>query len=412
MKVMRTIQPSRAQPKSIWGYDTRSWRSAAVMRTIDALNPLKKEEPFAWQAPCVVSSIAGLGDLFIHLPLIGGVIEHCRKIGCDVAVALRPSHVEIGRRCGWNVIPFDNGLEDFFKNPARFRSTEFFKLIRHTRARHPALWIDLTGSALSAVAIKLAGAKRLASRITRGGRSLVDHRLPHSIQENEYGNRLRVAGFLGCQIDAELDRKIEVRPSCAFLDSVVLCLTTASRWKNWPLANFLALIKRFPSTRFTIVGFRREVLPEEAPELGTLTASPNVHDCLDRLSACELVDLIACCRAVISNDTSAAHIANFFGKPGAVLFGPVSPHTFAMPGGLRVFHDSTCPLHPCVQWRCDNQANWCMRKIGVDDVAAHLATVLEQTGVPQPFIQDTERRGAPPILATASASSSRAAALG
>ena len=74
MKVMRTVQPSKAQPKSIWGYDTRSWRSAAVMRAIDALNPLKKERPFAWGEPCVVSSIAGLGDLFIHLPLISGVI--------------------------------------------------------------------------------------------------------------------------------------------------------------------------------------------------------------------------------------------------------------------------------------------------------------------------------------------------
>lgn len=412
MNATRRVQYAAAQPKSIWGYDTRSWRSAAVMRTIDALNPLKKEEPFAWQTPCVVSSIAGLGDLFIHLPLISGVIGHCRKIGCDVAVALRPSHVEIGRRCGWNVIPFDNGLEDFFKNPARFRAAPFFKLIRQTRARRPALWIDLTGNALSALAIKLAGARRIASRITRGGRSVIDHHLPHSIQENEYGNRLRVADFLGCQIDAQLPSKIAVRPSYQFADSVVLCLTTASRWKNWPLANFLTLVECFPSTRFTVVGFRQEVLPEEAKELEALTSRPNVHDCLDRLSADQLADLIAGCRAVISNDTSAAHIANFFGKPGTVLFGPVSPKVFAMPGGLRVFHDSTCPLHPCVQWRCDNQANWCMRKIDVGDVAAHLAKVLEQTGERQQLSQNIEPHVAPPISATASASSSRAAALG
>jgi hypothetical protein len=29
-----------------------------------------------------------------------------------------------------------------------------------------------------------------------------------------------------------------------------------------------------------------------------------------------------------------------------------------------------------VQWRCDNQSNWCMRKIDVGDIAAHLAYVL------------------------------------
>ena len=62
------------------------------------------------------------------------------------------------------------------------------------------MWIDLTGNAVSALAIKLAGAKTLAARATRGGRSLIDFPLPHAVQENEYANRERVAEHLGVRI--------------------------------------------------------------------------------------------------------------------------------------------------------------------------------------------------------------------
>jgi ADP-heptose:LPS heptosyltransferase len=364
---------------SILGYDTRSCRSALVMRAVDAINPFKKAEPFSWQGPCVVSSVAGLGDLFIHLPLIGGIVHAGRERGLNTTVALRPAHARIGRQCGWEVLPFDNGLEDFFKNPSVLRFSEFCNTIRTTRKERPALWIDLTGNAISALAIKVCRAKKLAARTTRGGRSLVDHPLPHVIQENEYQNRLRVADYLGCRLDLRLPARLMAGLPREHSGSVVLCLSTASRWKNWPLVNFRALVERFPETHFTVVGLRREVLSDELEELDRIVRQPNVANCFDRLSIGELVGLIAHCRAVVTNDTSAAHIANFFGKPGAVLFGPVSPQTFAAPDGLRVFHDATCPYHPCVQWRCDNQANWCMRKLNPTDVAAHLANVLDST---------------------------------
>src|SRR5471032_2438602 len=103
------------------GYDTRSLRSALVMRAVDALNPFKREREFAWAGPCVISSIAGLGDLFIHLPLIAGLVNECRRREIKVRVALRPAHLAIGQRCGWEVLPFDNALEDFFKNPRALR---------------------------------------------------------------------------------------------------------------------------------------------------------------------------------------------------------------------------------------------------------------------------------------------------
>jgi ADP-heptose:LPS heptosyltransferase len=357
------------------GYDTRSLRSALVMRSVDALNPFKRKQKFEWTGPCVISSIAGLGDLFIHLPLIAGLVQECRRRSLDVRVALRPAHCALGESCGGEVLPFDNALEDFFKNPRALRPADSLGKLSRVRRTAPSLWIDLTGNAVSALAIKLAGAKLLAARVTRGGRSLIDFPLPHAIQENEYANRERVAEYLGCALDFSVAERLRGEALPDLAGTVVICLTTAARWKNWPLENFRALLDRFPRTRFVLTGFRREVAEKETPELETMLRLPNVVDGLDRFSVDELVRLVAHARGVVTNDTSVAHIANLFGVDGAVLFGPVSPGTFASVDGLKIFHDATCPFHPCVQWKCSNRADWCMRKISPQSVGDYLATL-------------------------------------
>lgn len=363
------------------GYDTRSLRSALVMGAVDALNPFKRPRRFQWEGPCVVSSIAGLGDLFIHLPLIAGIVHECRQREIKVRVALRPTHGIIGEQCGWNVAPFDDALEEFFKQQLSVGKGAILRRMRQLRRDRARLWINLTGNAVSAMAIKLAGARHLAARTTRGGRSLVDYPLPHRIQENEYGNVETIAKHLGCQLNRGIFQRLRGEPIAGTAGSILLSLTTACRWKNWPLQNFLELADRFPAEQFTIIGLNREVLPEEATLLARIRCRPNVFDFVDRTTIPEMIRLIAHSVAVVTNDTSVAHIAYGFGKPGAVLFGPASPATFAPPAGLRIFHDHSCPLHPCVQWHCGRPNEWCMRKIPVHAVSNHLAAIIS---LPEP----------------------------
>ncbi|MEY2545267.1 MAG: hypothetical protein QOG48_384 [Verrucomicrobiota bacterium] len=360
---------------SIFGYDTRSLRSALVMAAIDLLNPFKRERAFEWSGPCVVSSIAGLGDLFIHLPLIAGIVNECRRRGIDVRVALRPPLAAIGELCGWDVIPFDDSLVDLFKTPEKFRVSDLMTRVRaRRRSERVSLWIDLTGNAVSSLAIKCAGAHSLAARTTRGGRSMIDHALPHRVLENEYENVQRVADYLRCDLDFEIYDRLRA-DSLPLGDVVALSLTSACRWKAWPLDNFLKLINAFPHVQFALTGFTHEVLAEEQAALTEIRSRPNVVDRMDRLSVVDLVRLIANSGAVVTNDVGAAHIANGFKKPGAVLFGPSSPDAFASRNGLKVFHDNSCPLHPCVQWRCARPGEWCMRKITAADVISYLATL-------------------------------------
>lgn len=357
------------------GYDTRSWRSACVMGAVDLLRPWpRRAVPLEWGKSCVISSVAGLGDLFVQMPLIAGIVAAARERGCKARVALRPAHAALGRRCGWDVMPFDNALADFFKASGAIRPRELLRRLAAARADKPDLWIDLTGNAVNALLIAATGARTRAARITRGGRSLVTHPLPHDPPENEYLNRDRIAGQLGCALDFSVfDALAGTSPAPV---AVVLALTTACPWRNWPIANFLQVVRALPDTPFALTGISREISAEDRPAFDELAVAPNVTNFLDRLSLEEMISLIAHSAAVVTNDTSCAHIANAFQRPGAVLFGPENSDVWAAPDGLRVFHDRTCPHYPCVQWTCANQAAWCMTKIAPREVIAHLAPVL------------------------------------
>ena len=353
------------------GYDTRSLRSALFMRAIDLLRPWHRAQPFEWADSVVVSSVAGLGDLFIHLPLIAGIVA--RHPG--TRVALRPSMTDLGRRCGWDVFPFDNALAELFKTPTKVRPLELLAQIHAARRTAPALWIDLSANALNAALIKLTGARRLAARITRGGRSFTDHALPHDLGESEYANRRRTAAHLDCALDFSVFARLlspSPQPGAA-----VLAITTACRWRSWPLSRFAAIARAFPRTRFALVGLAGEVPAEERTALAELLACSNVVDLLDRLRLDELIGLVAHAPAVVTNDTSVAHIAGAYARPGALLFGP-TPQAYLPESAesFRVFHDRTYPYYPCIQWRCENPANWCMASITAEEVIAHLATLL------------------------------------
>ncbi|MGC3992509.1 MAG: glycosyltransferase family 9 protein [Chthoniobacteraceae bacterium] len=375
-------------PRQRLGYDTRSLRSALVMAAVDALWPWRRHRPFAWGKTCVISSVAGLGDFFIQLPLIAGVVAGNRAAGIATKVALRPAMLELGRRCGWDVMPFDNALAEFFKAPGRMRPGQLLDPLLAARKSAPELWIDLSANAVNALLVKLSGARRLAGRVTRGGGSMVTHALPHTIGENEYLHNRRVAAHVGRELDFSVFEKLT---DGRLHGKVVLGLSTACRWRNWPLKNFRAIIEAFPEEQFILLGFRHEIIEGERGALDELIAHPRVESLLDQVSILEMIRLVAGAKAVITNDTSFAHIATAYHRPGAVIFGPTDGGMWFRPEqdrwpdlqstivparALRLFHDTACPWYPCVQWTCKNEAQWCMDLIPAAAVILHLRSIL------------------------------------
>lgn len=348
------------------------------MAGVDLLHPFRKPERFEWAGPCVISSLGGIGDLFIHLPLLSGLVKHCRTLGLPVQVALMPGHASLGRLCGWDILEFDNQLVSFFKDRRGVAISSVYKQIKLTRARKIALWVDLTGNAVNAAIFKFSRVKRLAGRVTRGGRSLTDHPLPHCVGDNEHQHCAELAEYFGCKLDFDIFDLLA--GSAPQHRQIVLAVSTACQWRNWPLSNFLQIVQAFPREEFVLVGLVKELTESDRAALVAIRASANVVDRMDSLPLESLICLIARCKAIVSNDTGAAHIARAYHRPGAVIFGP-TPLSFWAEGSLKLFHDTTCPHYPCVMWKCQTPENWCMTKVSAFPVIAHLSSVLQSAEV-------------------------------
>ena len=98
--------------------------------------------------------------------------------------------------------------------------------------------------------------------------------------------------------------------------------------------------------------------------MNAILACPNVESALDNTDLKELFTIVSGSIAVITLDTSVAHIANRLGCCGVVLFGPENTSIWHNPyGKLRLLEKRDCSYYPCDQWHCRNRENWCMAKI-------------------------------------------------
>ena len=360
---------------TVLGYATRSLRSALVMRAIDSLDPFHRDESILeFRDPCLIVSAAALGDLIIQMPVIEGLIRKCDQEKLRVQVALRPAHAAIGRKCGWPVLEIENPLQDMFGGTASLEMIlRVIKDIVRLRRRGFKTCIDLSGNAFNAVALRLGGVRRLASKCTRGGKSLIHHVLPGVPFENEYAYHERLANYLGCGFESGVFLKLT---SGTRLSHVVLGLTTNCRWRNWPMYRFLELVQSQPDRIFFATGNPNEIAEEDKESFRRLCNLSNVLNRVGKLSLLEFIETVSSAAAVVTNDTGTAHVANAFRIPGAVLFGPGISEQWAAPHGLRVFQDRTCNHYPCAAWNYKQPDRWCMRGISVQEVATHLQSVL------------------------------------
>ena len=343
-------------------YESRSWTSRLVMRLTDLLFPRRGANCAGvpvLSGEVVISSLSGLGDLIIQLPLIDALYRHYTACGCRVKVALRPNHLALGSIMGWDCIAFESPVTSLFKKGKIAAVSGLFKLIFSPERRRADWWIDLTGNAVNNCLIRGFYTRKLIASGLRGGGGFAAVELPEDAGCNVY-ERMRIFGkFFGVELDeAVLSRKVAAGSS----GRILLVLSTPCRWRNWPLKNYLELIKSLPDRAFIVSGFRHEI--EDFETLNAILACPNVESALDNTDLKELLTIVSGSIAVITPDTSVAHIANRLGCCGVVLFGPENTSIWHNPyGKLRLLEKRDCSYYPCDQWHCRNRENWCMAKI-------------------------------------------------
>jgi ADP-heptose:LPS heptosyltransferase len=334
---------------------------------------------FVWQSPGFVASLGGLGDLFVHLPVLSALLDRARESGAAFDLLLQSDHAFLGTALGHSVVPFENVIQHFFAGRAIAAHLRRLRAdTRLLRERGYRLGIDLSGNALNAVLFALGAVGSLCSKVTRGGRPFIAHPLLQEPLENQYLLNKKLADYFGIVPDDTVYRRLQA--ALPKVDAppgtwVLLSMTTACRWRSWPLQNFRDVVRALPQTTFVATGLNVEIPREERDHADALAAEPNVVFRMDT-SLPELLSLASMTQAIVTNDSALAHVANAFGKKGAVLFGPEDSGVWSRPDGLSLLHDRSCPHYPCVQWRCAAPDDWCMEKIVPGQVIEILRRLL------------------------------------
>jgi ADP-heptose:LPS heptosyltransferase len=154
-------------------------------------------------------------------------------------------------------------------------------------------------------------------------------------------------------------RAIVRRKELAKLSYIVLFPGANWEGRQWPARRFADIASKvYKETGLISVVCGRPADKKLAEEISTSTDTP-VVDLTGKTSLCELIGAIAGAVAVVTNETSAVHIAAAVNTPSVCIlggghFGRFMPYPLDMPnsgGGLPmpVFHTMSC--FNC-EWKC------------------------------------------------------------
>lgn len=145
--------------------------------------------------------------------------------------------------------------------------------------------------------------------------------------------------------------------------------------KQWPKEQFAALAKTYAATGWEVwlLGSKNDI-PIGA-EINRLSGDL-CRDLTGQTDLAQVIDLLSCVTAVVSNDSGLMHIAAALDKPMAALYGSSSPlHTPPLSDRARVIY-----LHldcsPCYQRECPLGHFNCMRQMAPELVRQTLQDVV------------------------------------
>ena len=150
--------------------------------------------------------------------------------------------------------------------------------------------------------------------------------------------------------------------------------------KRWPPERFgeLAAALGADGIRCVLVGSAadapttREVAAAFRHRSG---AAASIDDLTGRTDLATLAGVLARCRALVTNDSGAMHLAAAAGVPVTAVFGPTNEHATRPIGEAHavVAHPVWC--RPCMLRECPIDHR-CMRDVGVPDVLHHARRTL------------------------------------
>lgn len=154
--------------------------------------------------------------------------------------------------------------------------------------------------------------------------------------------------------------------------NIVLQPFSGSKIKNWPLENFIHLIKMIVSkfdAAIYILGSEDDLSLDQFNSLDTI--APNVVNLIGKTSLQESISIISKCNYYVGNDTGLTHFAAALNIPSTIIFSGSEVTTLFAPSNVntRVIKASV-NCRPCYLAKLEDCMNdhKCLRLISVDEV--------------------------------------------
>ncbi len=144
--------------------------------------------------------------------------------------------------------------------------------------------------------------------------------------------------------------------------------------KRWPAAHFAALARELDARGYAVwlIGSAQDAASGEEIRSASGGTCENLCGKTDLGAA---IDLMACARVVVSNDSGLMHVASALGKPLVALYGSSSPaHTPPLAPAARIL-SLGLGCSPCFERECPLGHFRCMNELQPARVLAELANL-------------------------------------
>jgi heptosyltransferase-2 len=149
--------------------------------------------------------------------------------------------------------------------------------------------------------------------------------------------------------------------------------------KKWPEQHYARLADEAVERGMQVWIFGGPKDQQTAQQIRALTRLGNLGHCVDltgKTSLLDVIDLISCCRLVVSNDSGLMHVAAAVGCAVAVIYGSTSKE-FTPPLTDKLETVSLdLPCSPCFKRTCPLGHKDCLNKLMPDELVRVVETVL------------------------------------
>ena len=147
--------------------------------------------------------------------------------------------------------------------------------------------------------------------------------------------------------------------------------------KQWPLGYYAQLAEQLVAAGYQVWLFGSHK-DREAAERIALQDTDAVHNLCGRTELVDAVDLIAACRAVVSNDSGLMHVAAAVGTPLVAIYGSSTPdYTPPLTEQAEVLYLGL-ECSPCFERVCPLGHTHCLTQIETSQVMAALERLLAE----------------------------------